>query len=57
MTPEEREQMKQLCMIIQNEQDQKKFNFLVEELNALFEKKERRMNQAKKDAPLRIASR
>jgi len=37
MTPEETERMKRLCKRIQEEQDQRKFNELVMELNNLLE--------------------
>jgi len=43
MTPEERMRMDELCKQIQAEQDSMKFLALVEELNALLEKKETRL--------------
>jgi len=43
MTPEEIERIKYFCKRIQEEQDQKKFNELVTELNSLLEAKERRL--------------
>jgi len=43
MTPEEAERMNWLCKRIQEEQDQRKFNELVNELNTLLEGKERRL--------------
>jgi hypothetical protein len=39
MTPEERDRMYALCMLIQNEKDPKKFNCLVEELDRLLNTK------------------
>jgi hypothetical protein len=35
MTPEERDRMNALCLLIQNEKDPKKFNCLVAELDRL----------------------
>ena len=39
MTPEQRDRMYALCMLIQNEKNPKKFNCLVEELNRLLNTK------------------
>ena len=39
MTPEERDRMYALCMLIQNEKDPRKFNCLVEELDRLLSMK------------------
>ena len=48
MTPEERERMNQLCVLIQQEKDPEKFNVLVKELNDLLEAKLERIHP---DAP------
>jgi hypothetical protein len=45
MTPEEREQMNRLCERIQIEKDAKIFMLLVEQLNDLLERKEKRFEQ------------
>jgi hypothetical protein len=42
MTPEERERMNVLVLLIQQEKDQDKFTKLVEELNKLISQKENR---------------
>ncbi len=44
MTPEERERMNWLCKQIQEEKDHKTFSKLVQELDALFDKKEQRLD-------------
>jgi hypothetical protein len=43
MTPAEREEMNRLCCLIQDEKDPKRFMELVDELNKLFERKEKRL--------------
>lgn len=43
MKPEERERMYELCALIEKEQDHHRFLELIEELNDLLERKERRM--------------
>jgi hypothetical protein len=54
MTPEECEQMNQLCVLLQSENDPEKFSALLQELNNLLEKKERRfLDDLKKDPLLR----
>lgn len=45
MTPNEREQMNELCKKIQDEKDQAKFDSLVEELNQLLTMKEERLGK------------
>lgn len=52
MTPEERQRMNQLCAQIQDEKDPSKFSALVEELNELLEKKERRFREDGRKDPL-----
>lgn len=46
MTPEERDRMYALCMLIQNEQDPKRFNCLVEELDRLLNRKRERIQDS-----------
>jgi hypothetical protein len=48
MTPDEREQMAILCERIAKEQDPQKFTQLVGQLNALLDKKARRLNPSTK---------
>jgi hypothetical protein len=48
MTPEEVERMKRLCKLIQEEQDQQKFNELVMELSTLPESTERPLHPAQR---------
>ena len=43
MTSEERENMKHLCRLIQDEKDPDKFNELIKQLNDLLEQKELRL--------------
>jgi len=43
MSPEERERMYQLCALIEKERDRYRFLQLIEELNQLLERKERRL--------------
>jgi hypothetical protein len=43
MTTEEREQMNRLCELIQTEQDTDRFMELVDQLNELLERKEKRL--------------
>ena len=43
MKPDERERMYQLCALIECEQDHHRFLQLIEELNDLLERKERRL--------------
>jgi hypothetical protein len=45
MTPEEREKMNRLCILIQSEQDPAKFTALMKELNELLESKGRRFSR------------
>jgi len=45
MTPEQREQINRLCERIQIEKDAKIFMLLVEQLNDLLERKEKRFEQ------------
>ena len=52
MSPEERERMNQLCMLIQNERDPDKFGEFVRQLNELLEEKERRFAEDQKKDPL-----
>jgi hypothetical protein len=49
MSPEEREQMNRLCARIQREQDHRVFTNLVEELNELLERKEKRLASSSED--------
>jgi hypothetical protein len=52
--PEERERMNQLCVVLQSENDPEKFSALLQELNNLLDKKERRfLDDLKKDPLLR----
>ena len=44
MTAEERAEVEQLCLLIQNEKDDDKFVELVDQLDLLFKRKERRLN-------------
>jgi len=44
MLPEEQAEMERLCRLIQDEKDHAQFTKLVSELNALFERKDRRLN-------------
>jgi hypothetical protein len=54
MTPDERERMNQLCILLQSEKDSEKFSALVQELNNVLETKERRfLDDLKKDPLLR----
>lgn len=46
MTPQEREQMYQLCRRIQEEKDPAKFNVLIKALNDLLAAKEERINKS-----------
>jgi hypothetical protein len=43
MTPEEREEMDTLCLLIQGEKDHEKFTELVKKLSDLLGRKERRI--------------
>ncbi len=43
MTPDERERMYQLCALIEKEQDHHRFLKLIEELNDLLDRQERRL--------------
>jgi hypothetical protein len=43
MTPDEIEQMYRLCELIEHENDHRKFLELIEELNELLERKQKRM--------------
>lgn len=52
MTPEERERMNQLCILVQSEQDHNRFTVLVKELNELLETKERRSSEDQSKDPL-----
>ena len=52
MSPEEREQMNQLCTLIQNEKDPAKISALAKELNTLLEKTERDFVADAKNDPL-----
>ena len=45
MTPEEKERMESLCKQIQIEEDQEKFDALVQELNEILGKDEQRLIQ------------
>jgi hypothetical protein len=47
MTPEDREQMNRLCQRIQLEKDSNIFIKLVEELNELLEREEKRLESSK----------
>lgn len=49
MTPDAREKMQILCQRIATEQNREKFTQLVEELNALLERKEARLDQQSHD--------
>lgn len=49
MNPEERERMKRLCERIQIEQNPHVFTKLVEQLNALLERKEKRLAPSAED--------
>jgi hypothetical protein len=51
MTPEEREQMNRLCERIQIEKDPKIFMQLVDQLNKLLERKEKRLEQNSANYP------
>ena len=50
MTPEERDRMYALCMLIQNEKDPKKFNCLVEELDRLLNTKRERIQASERES-------
>jgi hypothetical protein len=52
MTAEEREKLTQLCILIQSEKDPVRFTALVQELNALLEKKEQRFIEDQSKDPL-----
>jgi hypothetical protein len=52
MTPEERWRFNDLCNKVQIEQDPKKFDEYVRELNELLEAKERRFKEDAKKDPL-----
>jgi hypothetical protein len=59
MTAQEREQMNRLCERIQIEKDPKIFMQLVEQLNELLERKEKRLEQHSANSPagkLKISS-
>jgi hypothetical protein len=45
VTPEERDRMNQLCILIQSEKDHARLSDLVKELNELFEHKMRRLTE------------
>ena len=45
MSPEDRERMYQLCALIETEKDRYRFLQLIEELNQLLERKERRLEE------------
>jgi hypothetical protein len=50
MTPEEREEMNQLCHLIQNEKDHQKFTSLIAKLLEVISRKERRMEEQEKNS-------
>ena len=50
MTPEERDGMYALCMLIQNEKDPEKFNCLVEELDRLLNTKRERIQASERQS-------
>lgn len=52
MTPEEQERFNDLCRKVQVEQDPKKFDEYVRELNLLLDAKERRFEEECKKDPL-----
>lgn len=45
MTPEEREEMNRLCLLIQDEKDHQKFSDLIAQLIELLGRKERRLEK------------
>ena len=49
MRPEERERMYELCALIEKEVDHHRFTKLIDELNNLLERKERRLEDAPQD--------
>ena len=51
MTAEERAEVEQLCLLIQNEKDDDKFVELVDQLDLLFKRKERRLNGDLQSSP------
>jgi hypothetical protein len=51
MTPEEREQMDRLCQRIQTEKDPHVFTDLVEQLNDLLQRKEKRIENKHSKLP------
>lgn len=52
MTPEERDRMNELCILIQSEKDHTRLSDLVKELNELFEHKMRRLTEPEARDPL-----
>lgn len=50
MTPEERDKMNALCLLIQNEKDPKKFNCLLAELDRLLTKKRERIQASERQS-------
>lgn len=52
MTPEEQARIQQLCILIQSEEDNSKVSGLVNELNELLERKERRFPEDQRKDPL-----
>jgi hypothetical protein len=56
MNQEERQQMNRLCQRIQIEKDPKVFMQLVEQLNELLERKEKRLEQNSANSPDRSPS-
>jgi hypothetical protein len=48
MTPEERDRMNALCILIQNENDPKRFNCLIEDLERLLNTKRERIHASEK---------
>ena len=52
MTPDERERMNQICLLIQTEKNPQRFTALVRELNELIDARERRFAEDSKRDPL-----
>jgi hypothetical protein len=51
MQGENRERWLELCLQAANEQDEKKFMLLIEEINRLLDKKEQRLRDQKAEGP------
>ena len=51
MKPDERERMYQLCAMIENEKDHRRFLLLIQQLNELLERTERKFKEKNETGP------